>query len=360
MKSFDENKVLFSGLTSRSTDFQRLKALNKIIAVFDFSTIIQKKSRVAVKTHIGEVNNNTHIAPQLIRPIVDEVYKAGGFPFLTETSTLYAGARSDAIGHINLAYEHGFTPDIVGAPFIMADGLLGNAEIEVDIPGELFKKVNLARDLVLADALIMFSHPTGHIVTGIGAAIKNLGMGLSSRKGKLQQHSSIKPYVNALQCSLCGQCIKWCPVQAIIVTDDKAFIQNDICIGCGECLALCRFAAVKFNWGVQSADLQRRMAEYALGVMISKKGRSLFINVLADMTKECDCMNITQTPLIGDIGILAGTDPVAVDQATLDLTRQRNSKDLGKISYPALNPNIQLDHAEKIGLGSKKYELVEI
>ena len=206
----------------------------------------------------------------------------------------------------------------------------------------------------------MFSHPTGHILAGIGAAIKNLGMGLSSRKGKLQQHSSIKPSIDKEKCTFCRECIKWCPVDAIIEVNGKAFIQNDICIGCGECLAVCKFHAVKFNWGVQSDDIQCRIAEYALGVMMSKKGRSLFINVLTDMTKECDCMSIKQKPIIGDIGILASIDPLAIDQATLDLTKQINSKSLGEISYPKLDANIQLEHAAKIGLGSRKYKLIEV
>ena len=354
------SKVYFTPLTMNSSLSERQESLSKILASFDFSNIIKFKDKVAVKTHVGDVNNTTHIAPEMIRIAVDKIKELKAKPFLTETSTLYAGPRSDAIGHINLAYEHGFTPKVTGAPFIMADGLFGNAEIEVEIPGILFNKVNIARDIVLADSMIMFSHPTGHILTGIGAAIKNLGMGLSSRKGKLQQHSSIKPYVNKSECTFCGECLKWCPVNAIIEIDSKAFIQNEICIGCGECLSICNFNAIKFNWGVQSDDIQCRIAEYALGVMQSKKGRSLFINVLTDMTKECDCMSIKQTPIIGDIGILASTDPVAIDQATLDLTKQENSRTISEISYPALDANTQLEHAEKIGLGNREYNLIQL
>jgi uncharacterized protein len=356
----NSSKVYFAPLNSKSSLSERQESLSRILSEFDFSSIIQLRDKVAVKTHVGDVNNTTHISPELIRLAVDKVKELKAKPFLTETSTLYAGPRSGAIGHINLAYEHGFTPEVTGAPFMMADGLFGNAEIEVKIPGMLFKKVNIARDIVLADSMIMFSHPTGHILAGIGAAIKNLGMGLSSRKGKLQQHSSIKPYVNKSECTFCGECLKWCPVNAIIKIDSKANIQDEICIGCGECLAICKFNAIKFNWGVQSDDIQRRMAEYALGVMQSKKGSSLFINVLTDMTKECDCMSITQKPVIGDIGILASTDPVAIDQATLDLTKQKNSRSLSEISYPALDANIQLEHAEKIGLGKRKYNLIQL
>lgn len=355
-----QNTILFVKLKGKSTLIERTRALQKILDHIDFKKSISPKDKVAIKSHVGEVNNTTHISPDLIKIVVSKIKEIDANPFLTETSTLYAGQRSDAITHILHAYKHGFTYQKVVAPFIMADGLLGNAEIEVKIPGILYKKVNIARDAVLADAMVVLSHPTGHIVTGIGATIKNLGMGLSSRKGKLQQHSSIKPLIKPENCTFCGECIKWCPVEAIIEKDNKAFIQSNICIGCGECLTVCKFNAVKFNWGVQSEDLQKRMAEYALGVMMNKKGKSIFINVLTDMTKQCDCMNITQKPIIPDIGILVSTDPVAIDQATLDLTRKRNGKDIGRISYENLNPEIQLEHAEKIGLGLRKYKLIEI
>ncbi|MDO9576286.1 MAG: DUF362 domain-containing protein [Candidatus Cloacimonadales bacterium] len=354
------SKVLFCSLSPKSSLPERKDALNKILSQIDFTSIVSPRDKVAIKMHIGDVNNVTHIAPELVALVVQEVKKQNALPYLTETSTLYSGPRSNAITHLQLAQEHGFTFEAVGAPFIMADGLFGNAEIEVPINGILFDKVNIARDAVLTDVLIALSHPTGHMLSGIGACLKNLGMGLSSRKGKMLQHSSIKPYINADQCTLCGQCLKWCPVQCIIEQNGKAFIQQEICIGCGECLTLCKFSAVKFNWGIGSEDFQKSIAEYALGAIQNKRGKSLFINVLTDMTKECDCLSIKQTPVIDDIGILASTDPVAIDQATLDLTRQRNNKDLGRIAYPALDPNIQLDHAEKIGLGNRKYELVEI
>ena len=352
-----QNTVLFVKLPGKSTLTERTRAMQKILDHLDLKKSISPKDKVAIKTHVGEVNNTTHISPDLIKIVVSKIKEIDADPFLTETSTLYAGQRSDAITHILHAYKHGFTYQKVGAPFIMADGLLGNAEIEVEIPGILYKKVNIARDAVLADALVVLSHPTGHIVAGFGAAIKNLGMGLSSKKGKLQQHSSIKPFIKEEQCTFCGKCMIWCPEHAIVEKNEKAFIIEEKCIGCGECLSICKFGAVRFNWGIQSVELQKGMAEYALGVFQNKKEKSIFINVLTDMTKECDCMNITQKPIIPDIGILASCDPVAIDQATLDLTRKKNGKDIGRISYENLNPEIQLEHAEKIGLGSRKYLL---
>ncbi len=355
-----QNTIFFVKLPGKSTLIERTRAMQKILDHIEFKKIIAPKDKVAIKTHVGEVNNTTHISPDLIKIVVSKIKEIDANPFLTETSTLYLGQRSDAITHILHAYKHGFTYQKVGAPFIMADGLLGNAEIEVEIPGILYKKVNIARDAVLADAMVILSHPTGHLGAGFGATIKNLGMGLCSKKGKLQQHSSIKPYIKEDKCTFCGKCMIWCPELAIVEKNKKAFIIENKCIGCGECISICQFDAVRFNWGIESVELQKGMAEYALGVFQNKKEKSIFINVLTDMTKQCDCMNITQKPIIPDIGILVSTDPVAIDQATLDLTRMRNGKDIGRISFENLNPEIQLEHAEKIGLGSRKYLLKTI
>ncbi|MCF7793252.1 MAG: DUF362 domain-containing protein [Candidatus Cloacimonetes bacterium] len=355
-----KDEILFIKLPAKSNLDKRKSALEKILAEIDFSKFISEKDKVGIKTHIGDVNNTTHISPELIAIGVKKVKEQKALPFITETSTLYSGPRSNAITHLELAQKHGFNYETLDAPFIMCDGLFGNTEIEVPIKGILFDKVNIARDAVLCDALIVVTHPTGHIVSGVGACIKNVGMGLSSRKGKMHQHSSIKPFIKPEECTLCGQCIKWCPVQAISEIDGAAKIDGNICIGCGECLTLCKFFAVKFNWGNGSEELQKMMAEYALGALENKKGKALFINILTDMTKDCDCMSIKQEPIIDDIGILVGIDPVAIDQATLDLTRKFNDQNLGRFSHPNLNPEIQLEHAEKIGLGSRKYKLKEI
>ena len=352
--------LIFAPIPAKSTVAERVTAINRLWSYFDVGSIISPQDRIALKTHFGDVNNTTHIAPEIIRSAVPVVMEAGAKPFLTETATLYPSPRSNAIDHLQLAYDHGFSFEAIGAPIIMADGLLGNAEIEVEIPGEIYQQVNIARDAVLADGLIVFSHPTGHIAAGIGACIKNLGMGLSSRKGKLQQHSSIKPYIDETQCESCCECLNWCPENAIVITADSARITPEICIGCGECIAVCNFNAVKFNYAVESADLQRRMAEYAMGAVMNKRDKCIYINVLTDMTSQCDCMSITQQPIISDVGILLGTDPVAIDQATLDLTREANTLDLGHMSFPELDPSVQITHAEKIGLGSRKYQLVTL
>lgn len=352
--------VYYADLPERSSLRERCAAARLLLERVPLQEVIARNDRTAVKIHVGEKNNQTHLDPAIVRVVVERLKELGASPFLTETSTLYKGERSNAIDHLRHAFAHGFTYEATGAPFIMADGLFGNTEIEVKIPGSLFTSVNIAREVVFADSLVAVSHATGHVELGLGACLKNLGMGLASRMGKLRQHSSIKPYVDREICTFCMKCLRWCPVDAIVEHDGKALVVEERCIGCGECLAVCRFDAVQYNWGTQSADLQRRVAEHALGAVADKRDKCLFINFLCDMTRDCDCINSAQQPLMPDAGIVASLDPVAVDQATLDLSRERTGMSLAEKARPALDASVQLEHAERIGLGSRSYGLVRL
>lgn len=349
--------VYFLPIADNLPEIEQAHALRKIFELAGADKIVSNSDFVAIKLHVGEKQNTTHIKPALIREIVENVKSNGGLPFLTETSTLYKGERENAVKHIMHAHRHGFSIDNVGAPFIMADGLSGNSEYEVVINGELHTAVKVAREIVAADALIVVSHPTGHIAAGLGACIKNLGMGLASRMGKMRQHSAMMPEVFTESCRFCQKCIKWCPQNAIMEKDGKAFIMTEKCVGCGECLAVCRFDAVKYDWGAESGFMQRSMAEHAYGVVKDKSDKCVFINVMVDMTKDCDCFNVKQAKMIPDIGILASFDPVAVDKATLDLTFQAHGKTLAEMSYKHHDAMIQIEHAAKIGMGSLEYEL---
>ena len=182
---------------------------------------------------------------------------------------------------------------------------------------------------------------------------------MSSRKGKLNQHSEIAPSIKAAKCDYCKTCLKWCPENCIVEKEEKAFIIEEKCIGCGECLALCQQDAVKFSWDASSHNLQKKMVEHAYGVFCEKKGSLAFMNFLVNMTKDCDCMK-SKEKFIKDIGILASFDPVALDTATLDLTRKHNKDNLSKLAYPNVDPMIQIHHAEKLGMGTSGFRLVEI
>jgi len=347
-----KSKVFFLKTANHKSALAGISTLFKAIKA---SELVGNNDFVAVKTHFGEKNSVTHIPPQFVGEVGRLIKKDGGVPFLTETSTLYKGNRSDAVVHTLHAHAHGFTPAKTGMPVIMADGLKGDYEYEVSLPTGT--KVMVAGLLKKITALVAVSHPTGHIAMGFGGAIKNLGMGLSSRKGKLVQHSSVKPSVATAKCTGCGRCITWCPEDAIEMTPKKkAFILEKKCIGCGECLTECRFDAVLYNWEMDNTRIQELTAEHAYGVVLGKKG--LYINYLLNFTKDCDCFGTKKKPLIKNIGLLVSTDPVALDAATIDLIEEEAGMSLEKLAHEGIDPRVQIRHAEKIGLGSSQYEIV--
>ena len=354
------SKVYLIKLQDGASAETQAMAVEKLYDLCKVNDMIEERNFVAIKLHVGEDKNDTHIDPLIPAVLVKKAKEKEALPFLTETATLYRGQRENAVKHIVQAITHGFTIQKVGAPFIMADGLAGDDEIEVEINGEMNKTVKIAREARMTDCLVLISHPTGHIVTGFAATIKNLGMGLASRKGKLRQHSTVSPSIDRERCVMCGRCIKWCPEDAIIKDDGKAKIIDEKCVGCGECLAVCQFEAVKFKWDAESGTLQKNMAEHAYGVVKGKEEKCFYFNVAMNITSDCDCMNIKQNKVIPDIGILASKDPVALDTATLELTLQPDNKNIVQKSYAHLDGQVQLKHAEKLGMGSMEYELVEV
>jgi len=353
-------KVYFTPATHDEALSSLESKIVKLFEVAELDTCISKQDLVAIKLHIGEKNNTTHISPSYVKPVVERIKQDGGKPFLTDTNTLYRGQRSNAVDHLHLAHEHGFTIDNVGAPMIISDGLLGTSEREVTINVGSNPTITLASEAVMANAFIVLTHPTGHPATGLGATLKNIGMGLSSRKGKLTQHSKMHPKIDEDKCVKCGTCVKWCPQNTIEMREKSAFIIEEGCIGCGECLAVCRFGAVMFDWGVSSEELQKRIAEHAYGAVKDKQGKVGYMSFLLAITKGCDCFGTDQKPIMPDIGIIAGKDPVALDQAALDLIQERTGKTLVQHVEFQGDLTVQLAYAEEIGLGKRAYELVKI
>jgi len=338
---------------------QTKNRLKKLFKTAGFDKIVETGDITAVKVHFGEPGNTTHLSPHYVEPIVRMIKSCGAKPFVSDTNVLYKSRRDNAIDHLSVATEHGFTPEKLGAPIIIADGILGRNETEIEIEAPLNKTISLATEFVSANSVVVLTHATGHLATGLAATIKNLGMGMSSRKGKLTQHSVSKPIISESRCRTCGVCAGWCPVDAITMHDEFALIDEEICIGCGECLAVCRFNAVKFKWDSSSELLQKQIAEHALGIVKQKKGKMAYLTFMINMTKDCDCLAQKPISVIDDIGVLAGTDPVSIDQAVCDLTKQQANSSLSESSYPDIDANVQLEYGEKIGLGSRKYHLVE-
>jgi uncharacterized Fe-S center protein len=353
------SEVFFSPLPHKSGLDRIIRALKNLLNAVDFDSFIPENGFVGVKTHFGEKGNKTHIPPGFFKPIAARIKQCGGLSFFTETSTLYKGKRTDSVRHLLHAHEHGFTPEATGMPIIMADGIKGEYEVRVPIDKEMYSQVNIAGHVNRMDALVCCSHPTGHIAIGFGGAIKNLGMGLSGRKGKLVQHSAIKPYIVNDKCTQCGNCIRWCPEEAISINSDNITeINEKICAGCGECLVECSRDAVKFNWAQDQVEMQKMVAEHALGVC--KSTDIIYINYLMNFTKDCDCMGYSQKRLCEDIGIVISYDPVAIDQASIDIIQKHAQCTLQDLTGSLIDQNVQLTHGEKIGIGSRKYTLTTI
>jgi uncharacterized Fe-S center protein len=300
------------------------------------------------------------------------VKEKGAKPFLCDTNTLYVGERKNAVDHLNIAAKHGFTSEVVGAPIIIADGLTGRNIANVEINKKNFKSVKIAADIVHADSMIVVSHFKCHIMAGFGGAIKNLAMGCAPAEGKKEQHSA-RPVTDPEKCIGCGTCVKNCPEQTIELVKKKAIIHPEHCIGCGECMINCAQKAIELDWTSEIPQFMERVVEYAYGAIANKKGRVGFINFLTKIVPECDCFTFTDAPIVEDIGILASTDPVALDKACFDLVnKQKGRKDSaltsnwepGQDKFKGVHENtqgeLQFLYGEKIGLGSTKYTLKEL
>ena len=345
---------------SREDDTSVLAAKTKrIFQAIALEKEIDPDSLVAVKIHFGEKGNTGYIKPAWLSGLTDVLKKRSSRVFFTDTNTLYVGNRSNSVDHLALAADHGFHYRSLGVPVIIADGLIGRDDDEIEVGLPRVKTAKIASTFINSDVLLCLNHFTGHIMSGVGAAIKNLGMGCASRAGKLEQHSDVHPFVNSKACRDCGTCLEFCPTGALKPKKDSVFIQDEECIGCGECLVVCPSGAIKLRWDGDAIRCQEKMAEYAYSVWKLFGPRSGFINFLLQITKDCDCMSKDGQVIAEDIGILASRDPVALDKASADIVLSRSKKDVLREAN-SIDWMPQLSHAVNIGLGQMEYELVEI
>jgi uncharacterized protein len=353
-----KENVFFIPVKDLEADEVICQKLAKAIQTNDWLAFIKERDLVAFKTHFGEENTQGFVRPLNFTMLAELVKKKNAQPFLTDTATLYSGLRSNAVGHIELAQHHGFGFENTKIPLIMADGLTGDEEVDVPIPGQIYQKVKIASLIVKAQSLVVVSHFTGHMVSGFGAALKNMGMGCASRRGKLAQHSTATPSIKKKKCTGCNSCAVWCPAQAVTMVEQVAQIDKKKCIGCAECLTVCRFDAIGYNWSATYEQLQCKIVEHAWGVANSKPGKVLYINFLNRISKDCDCMGVFKK-ISPDIGVLIASDPVAIDAASLDLVEQKTGQSFARIAYD-IPYRMQIDYARKIDFGNPDYQLVQI
>lgn len=355
------SKVYFTSLYAASKEENVPNKLRKLYERSEFKSLMAPKEQTAVKLHFGEKGNTTYVHPVFVRAIVDKVKESGCKPFLTDTNTLYSGSRTNSVDHIQTAIENGFDFAVTGAPIIISDGLYSKNFVEVEIDCKNFSYAKIAGDIYYADSMIVISHFKGHGMAGFGGAIKNLAMGGASAAGKQMQHSSIKPEVQEERCICCMKCKLVCPVKAISSQENKkAHIDHDICYGCGECTTVCPVKAIDVNWTTDNNEFLEKMAEFALGAVKNKMEKTGYISFLMNVTPHCDCAAWSDRPIVSDIGILASKDPVALDTACYDLIVRQAGEDVIAKIYPDIDARYLLAYAQKIGLGSTAYELVEL
>ncbi len=351
--------VYFVPLDGRNCSSNMAEQTEALMRAAGFERLLQEDAITAVKQHFGEQGNHGYIRPEICKSVVDLVCCHKGKPLVVETNTLYSGARSNTYDHLMLAREHGFSLETLGAPVVIMDGLNGQNQVEVTVNGKHFEKVFVAADLPHFHSMILLSHVKGHMMSAMGGAIKNLSMGLSSRAGKLAQHADFKPAVHDAECVRCRLCERHCPTDAIILRGDAMHFDESLCIGCGECYTACRYNAISFSWNA-GGQLSERMAEQALGAVSFHPGKIGYVNFFNHVTKQCDCWDGHNPVEFDDVGLFAGFDPVAVDQACYDVARDKFGKDIFKDLWPNLDATTQLNYGERIGLGKRTYTLVKV
>ncbi len=334
---------------------------------------------VAIKIHFGELGNVSYLRPNYARAVVDVVKELGGKPFLTDCNTLYPGSRKNALEHLYCAWENGFTPLTVGCPILIGDGLKGTDDIEVPVRGgEYVKNAKIGRAVMDADVIISMTHFKGHEATGFGGALKNLGMGCGSRAGKKEQHNNGKAYVQQEICRGCRRCMRECANDGLVFDPEtrKMHVDKEHCVGCGRCVGACNFDAIDFEDPNSNQMLNYRIAEYAKAVV---DGRPQFhISLVMDISPNCDCHGENDAPILPDVGMFASFDPLALDQACVDACMKCEPLPNSQLGEHMRDPHFVdhhdhftnstpesewqscLSHAEKIGLGTRDYELIRL
>lgn len=391
------SQVCFADMHAKAGD-SILTKFERLIEKAGIDQIDFKDKFVAVKVHFGEVGNMAFLRHQYAKVLCDHIKARGGKPFLTDCNTLYVGYRNNALNHLDAAFINGYNPLSTGVHTIIADGLRGTDEREIPVVGgEYVKEAKIGAAVAEADIIVSLTHFKGHVNAGFGGALKNIGMGCGSKKGKMEMHSSGTPRIDGGKCIGCGMCVDHCANDGVHVVDGTAVIDEGHCVGCGYCIAYCPAGAIMTKWDEAKPVMNKKIAEYTKAVLDGKP--SFHVSLVLDVSPDCDCERHNDVPVIPNVGMFASFDPVALDQACVDAANKQpviqgskadaqvkeastsdhmdgaraipeqayseyaagdDGHDVFRMVHPDTDWAAGLDHAVKLGIGTREYELVVV
>ncbi len=365
--------VYFTDMHAQVNDSLLMK-MDRLIRAAGIEKIDMERKFVAIKLHFGEYGNLAYLRPNYVKVIADVVKELGGIPFMTDCSTLYVGMRKNGIEHMWNAELNGFNSITTGCQTFIGDGLRGTDDVEIPVEGgEYIKTAKIGRTIADADIIISLNHFKCHELTGIGGALKNLGMGCASRRGKMELHTSGKPVVGISICRGCGKCLTICAQNAISLIDKKAQIDQDRCVGCGRCIGMCPFDAIEVAYDEKKDIINCKIVEYAKAVVEEKP--NFHISLVTDVSPYCDCHAENDLPIIPNLGIFASTDPVAIDRACTEMAQRqpmipgsrldtvskgRKPNDIFAVTNPNTHWQSHFDHTTKLKMGDGSYNLIQV
>ncbi len=342
-----------------------LEKMDRLFHASGLKILIDYGPRVGVKLHMGEPGSVHYMRPVYAGRLIEILKNLGAEPVVIETTGLGdAPGRTSASKHLEAARRNGFTEETIGAPIEIMDGEDGLDMVYTD-------GIAIAKGVSELDSIVVLSHATAHIQAGYGGALKNIALGCVAKPGKFRVHHKGKPWIDNEACDPCDECVDSCPYGAI--SGDPLTI-TDKCVLCGICLEACPKGSIKTEWA-DAETLSKRIAENAAGVVKTLDSRFGYMTLLMDVLPHCDCHPHSDIPVVPDIGILASMDPVGVDKAAVDLInsspgiRGSESEDADALEpdvdrLTKLNPNtrwmLQLEEAERLGLGKMGYRLKEV
>jgi hypothetical protein len=316
------------------TETEKLLSVLDLLGIRDFRGV-----RVPIKLHMGEPGNRYYISPSFVKLTVDRLKEIGAEPFLFDTTVSYSGPRATRDGYKRVAYRHGFGEDNMGCGVV-----IGVEGVKVVEGGHSFE---VAKEMYESTHLVVMSHVKGHMQTGFGGAIKNLGMGGMTKSTKRMIHRMSMPKHLAEKCDLCGSCAEICPCNAITVDSDWKY-DRVACLGCGECVFTCPNEALSY----EVMHLQKGLALATKACIRGK--RVLYISTLENIARGCDCESHPGPIICPDIGYLASNEPVAIDRASLQLINEVKPGVFEKANR--VDPSKQIRYSQEIGLPAS-YEL---